>query len=170
MNKKNGKEPHRAAIREQVVDWVTEEMESGATLTDAAGHVVSRVIKERKGATFLMECGTVAVMDIWRADNAQQRHAAQRPGVRRVALGALQDKGSILESLHSVGDDWVRVGDMDRAMCREVQASFNKQAEGNLQQAQFFSRIADKLKDGQTVREVFTDDQLLSFVQEVRVE
>ena len=125
-------EENREEIRQLVISWVDELMEKGETLAGAASQAVDQLISGRKASTFLLECGPAAVANIWRMQNAYRRNAAQRPGERKVQPGALGKEESILESLHSVGDDWVRVGDMDKEMCREVQRAFNSLAEGNV--------------------------------------
>ena len=155
-------------IRQDILEWLDAAFAESNNLSEAAVKVAERIVKEGHSEAFVREFGPELLTFSWRHRNAANRRDAASPGERRVDLGTVRE--SILESLYKVGDEWVRLGDCDQAMCRGAQKWFQKQAEGNMREAFMFSKLADGLKGAKTVRAVFNNEQVRGFLQDFRME
>ncbi len=158
------------SMRADIAEKVEVGIQGGATLEVAAQKALDRVLRNGDYKALLQECGLRWIQDIWRDVNIHSRIEARGNGEARHNTALLNRDGSLLETLHKVGDRYIRLGDMDKRMCREVQGWHSKLAESALRQSHFFSRIADSLKNNQTVASKFSDDQLRSLLTEFKVE
>ena len=76
---------------------------------------------------------------------------------RRVDVGQLTGSTALLESLFQIDVVSIRLGDLDKRQCKALQRRHQTAATA-------FGRLADRLADGQTVRQRWTAEQLEDLV------
>jgi len=156
-------------LRADILEWMDAAFGETSDLATAAARVADRVVKEGHADAFVRELGPEVLTYWWRHGNQASRRTAASPGERRVDVEAVRE--SLLEQLYKIGDEWVRRGDCNKAMCRQAQKFFHGQAEGNMREAYTWSKLADGLKgDDQLVRAVFSDEQIRGFLAGFRLE
>jgi hypothetical protein len=157
-----------AELKLDVLEWLDSAFTESGDLSTAAIMVADRIVKEHLSDAFVREFGPEVLAFWWRKGNRNERDMAMRPGMRRVDVEAVRE--SPLEQLEKIGDRWVRVGDCNQEMCRELQRWYHRQGIGNLRKAYMFSKLADRLQGDKIVRETFSDDDLRNFLAEFRME
>ncbi len=85
------------------------------------------------------------------------RSAQVTQGTRRVGVGQLGTSSALLESLVQIEGKWIRLGDLDKRQCRALERQHRDAANA-------FGRLADRLSEGQTVRQRWTAEQLEDLV------
>lgn len=157
----------KTSVRQSVLQWISDGVESGMPVAEAAEDALNVVKKEGKWGEFALEFITAGrVADDWRTSNHNERaNAAQ--GKRRVDTSELKRTGSLLESLYPVGGIYKRLGDLTYEDCDTLRTGYVVLAEDNSKKAQFFELIAKKLEGGQTVREALDEEQVRGFYEQV---
>ncbi len=159
-------------ISEKIGEWIDAEMaKNDGYLPKAAEIVADRVIREGHAEELVREHGTWIMVEVWQAKAHGDRDAAHRDGDRKADPGELGKEGtSLLDIQYSVDGRYMTLGDMHKGHLRMVQKASTKRAETALRDSHMFSRLADNLKKGETVRARFTDEQVRSMRQEFHVE
>jgi hypothetical protein len=88
---------------------------------------------------------------------------------RRVERDALMKAGSLLESLVEVDGRWLRLGDLNRALCRRAAATHKRAALKVAHRARFYHAIARQIADERTsVRATFDDTALARIFEDTK--
>jgi hypothetical protein len=174
-------EQERTLTRADVVARVQEKIDAGETPNAAFSLVFDDIVNERLLEALVALHGADLVGRIWRTWNMANRPAAilrtlarpvqPSPVVRpaRQPLGPppppVHDLAPLLErpllnGLWKLGDEWVRLGDMDNGTCHKVFEQYRKAALGKEHYAQFFRALEAGLGDGAKVEDKY-DDALL---------
>jgi hypothetical protein len=101
------------------------------------------------------------------ADNGvavTREHHPTRPGWRRVNVEQLANADALLECLVQVGGAWMRLGDLDKRQCKALQLEHLATADRNRRRAIAFGQLAARLHDGETVRQLWTAEQIKALV------
>ena len=162
----------KTEISTTISEWLDQEMaQNDGFLPKAAEAVAVRVVREGRAEELVREHGTWIMSELWQGNASMERAQARKNGNRKADPDELGKEGtSLLDTQYNVDGQYMTLGDMQKDHCRIVQKAYTKRAEGALRESHMFSRIADNLKKGETVRSRFTDDQVRSLLQEFRVE
>ena len=97
----------------------------------------------------------------WTASNGAVSRAAQtqQRRTRRVDVDQLKSDAALLEALFFVDGLWIRLGDLNKRQCRNLQVKHQEMARA-------FGYLAAGLREGQTVRQRWTVDQIDSVMGE----
>lgn len=137
-------------------------MDAGATLAEACREALLWIKREERAYEVLEAIGPQILGQFWHRERAASNPS---PG-RRVPVGPLNTRASLLESLHKVGDDWKRLGDLTRADCRGIAQAHEAEAAEKIRIAQIFNRLASQLSDTQRVRDRYTADAIARVFKE----
>lgn len=104
------------------------------------------------------------LFEIWQS--TAPRSSTPRNVQQRNHRAALKAAGSLIESMVNVNGQWKRLGSLTRAECLRAASHQKRVALAVAQKARFYHAVAQRLEDGQTVREALTDDALAQLFTE----
>lgn len=162
--------------RDGVTRWVQGYIDMGMDPNDAFDRVFQEIVENGHAAELAELHGSVLVGDIWRGYNStlRPRHVrSDRSAVTFrqmpppiegapapvVPLDTLK-KSSMLDCLEKINGRWVRVGDMDAALCEAAAKQYRKSARTYEHNARYFLALGAAIKEGGTVGEKFDDAKL----------
>lgn len=159
---------------EAISRWVQAYIDQGMKPIAAANAVIHDVCESGLQEDLLLLIGPSPVCLLWmQSKRGTHRVPAPAPPVlmhvaapRRVDTAQLQTSTSLLEGLEKVGDSWVRIGDLTGAQCREVARQLKTKALEVAQNARYYHALGQALKDGETVRQRFGEDDLIRLFAE----
>lgn len=174
-------EPHPDELtRALVIDRVQEKIEAGKTPNEAFVDVWEEIEQAGEVETLARLHGTKLVADLWRSWNIAHRPAAVSRTVSRpahpstIALRGqvlppspparvvdLKPLRETLDSMFKVDGRWIRLGDMDSAMCLKVADQYRAAAVSDEHKSRHMRAIAAVLKEGETVEQKLSDQELM---------
>lgn len=139
----------------------------------AAEAVARDLIREGLTETLLVQYATPSLYEAWEASTRRRATSGQlaalhQAGRRRVDCDALKRSGSLLESLVQIDGVWTRLGDLDRAACRRGATEQKRAALRHAHHARFLHAIAERLSDGQVVRDALGEVDLVQIFDGAR--
>ena len=153
-------------VKVLLCERMDELIRTGTETREAASEALEALRSEgyQSEIATLLDEQRVAI-DIWRdwnSDNRDENFPPKRdaPGPRRVDLSMLRSLNCVMETLHYVSGQWVTLGDMLKGDCVAL-ATYWRDTEAEARaKAEFMEKVADRLAEGQRVRDVFTDADL----------
>lgn len=135
----------------------------------AAERVIDDLCREGLAAQLIALVGPPALFDFWVSGQPRQRAAREvvtQLNKRHQELAALKAAGSLLESMVEVGGRWYRLGDLTAVQLKQAAATHKRQALAVAQKARYYHAIAQRLQDGQRVRDRLDDAELKTILDE----
>lgn len=164
-------EQNQGLSGEVVTRWVQEYIDQGRRPIEAAQHVLNDICDSGLTEDALRLLGPGPLCLLWKQNRekpATKPHRAPpepfvmpAPPTRRVDTERLKESSSLLEGMYQIGGRWVRLGDMDKAICRAAAQQFKAKALEQAHEARYFHALAKDLNGGERVRQRFDDAALL---------
>lgn len=151
---------------EVVYDWIYTEFEETEDLDSAIEHAVDRVIGSGFLDEFFREVGANLLRDIWRSKQRASRVEIER-SIKRHDTNPLKTEVAMLESLYPIEGRWRRLGDLGRVECELLEYDYRQRAAGNVRVAEFFASLARRMEGGQSVRDVYSEEQVRAMMEKV---
>lgn len=157
-------------IVEYVLGIITEQVDGGVSVPDAARIAAARVVSERLAAALFQDpIGAEMLAQIWRRDNHTAREQALRPaaptietfttpGRSRVTRGAVDN--SVFSTRYFVNGTVVRLGDMRHEHLVWLRDERSTRAADLVRKSRAFAALAARVTGRRTVRMVFTEAQV----------
>jgi hypothetical protein len=158
--------------RATVQRWVAEYVKGGDDPWQASRRVLQDVCESGLAEDLLALLGPAPIHQLWaggqpKTTPRQPNRLAPEP-IRRVDPAQLQESTAMLDGLDKVGGRWVRLGDMTKALCLQASRQYKQAALESAQTARFYYALAQALPERKTVREQFTDADVLRLFDEAK--
>lgn len=160
--------------RREVADLVAAYVRNGMTAWAASERVIDDLMKLGLQDALIGALGPGALVDVWKSSSSEgfQRKTKTfrpppepivmpAPPSRRIEIEALKESTSLLEGMQQVGGRWVRLGDMDKSLCRAASQEYKEKALDHAHNARYFHALAKALDGGETIRQRFDDASLM---------
>jgi hypothetical protein len=157
--------------RATVQRWVAEYVKGGDDPWQASRRVLQDVCESGLAEDMLRLLGPAAIRAIWADGQPRPRPqpvTMPSPPARRGDPAQLQESTAMLDGLDKVGGRWVRLGDMTKALCLQASRQYKQAALDSAQTARFYYALAQALPERKTVREQFTDADVLCLFDEAK--
>lgn len=138
----------------------------------AAEAVIRDLVREGLAEQLLMQYATAPLYELWEASTRPTRAArvasvTKAPQAPRVDCEALKLDGALMESLVQVGGAWTRLGDLNRALCRQGAVEQKRAAYRHARNARLLHLLGERLPDGEVrVRQALSEADLAQIFSE----
>lgn len=157
-----------ASLGDQLAASIDHGLADGASLRDACAETVAFIKLHGLAEAVIEQLGSELLSMYWkyREQKTRARLIAaplglpSTPGQKLVNPKHMNSRAGLLESLQSVGNRWILLGDMDRGDCQLRSASYFAQADGNRRRGEVFKKLAARLHGEQRVRDRFTEEKV----------
>jgi len=147
-----------------ILEWIDEGVGEGMNPHAAAEIAVLRTVESGFAAEAFAALATPAVLDFWRSARGQERrNAVMHSGGsrRKLSIQGLDDEESLLDKLVALGSGvWKPWGDLTKRDCAGVAANYKALEAGIAGWRKGWDELQKGLRQNQTVRQRYTDDQL----------
>ncbi|HUV73843.1 MAG TPA: hypothetical protein VMW79_06015 [Anaerolineae bacterium] len=157
-------------LKDDILKRLEGRLAAGESLDEAVLVVHGAITSEGLSERFVKEFGAQAIRDLWRYSNRQARSQAFSIGDRRHDPAIMAEGESLFDAIYKIGDDWIRLGECTKGMCKEAASFFRGQAYGNMREAYMMTQLAAKLRGEQTVRSHFTEDDVRTILEGFKLE
>uniref|UniRef100_A0A6M3LFD1 Uncharacterized protein n=1 Tax=viral metagenome TaxID=1070528 RepID=A0A6M3LFD1_9ZZZZ len=157
-------EVEQYAVTEVVLDWMADHFDGDlgpaaqatAAYAEAQGFI---------SGPLWAEVGTTVMMRLYRM---RRIHGDRKQALRIVPTAEGLADSSIFATWYYAGNRYVQLGDMTKTDCKAAADFHNGLARGNGFERNFFEELANRLTEGQRVRDLFTPDDTVSLRQRLR--
>lgn len=177
----------REISKAKVAEWVQEYIDGGMAPEAATEAVCAEIEQEGLYSAFFAVFAQHIVYACWKQANRDVRPGrllrVTDPGDPTPAIRVLPspemarqrrvhdpkpltEERSLLEAQWKVGDQWYRLGDMDRALCGAAGQHYVHRAKANATYARFFKALTESLASGQTVRQKYDHTALMALYKQ----
>lgn len=165
-------EPEAAPLTtEDILARIQRYVEAGEYPLIAAEKVTRELCAEGRQDELLVLFWPPPLLELWQGSRSPERTprmaTTARAPQRRIACEALQRASALMESLVQIDGAWVRLGDLNRDLCRRGAAEQKRAAYRHARYARVLHALAERLPDGEArVRGVVSEADLAALFAE----
>lgn len=157
--------PMDQAVRDVAIRRIEFTRERGESLEVAVKEAKEFIRSEGLINALFDEVAETWLRLMWRERVKDDRTTALI-GSRRHDSAPLQGSGSLFESLYPVRGEWKRLGDLDQSEVVELETAYRQRVAENAKYASFFGCVAERMGEGKTVRESFSEAGLRALYEQ----